>query len=180
MIPTDKCFGLPIVPRQSGGFELNYKDALKSLTFEGSITLSQAISGQATQTQCLMTFHLIDRDTLPLLYTQVSLHILRTSDSLLWAYFYLKRRRLVKDMTTFITSMLLDPYPNQRLISSGTVCTSCHWFQMSSCLAMIWKPSCLISQQVNMGSTLWVHPVPHLSDVCSGPHDTGWHSLRWS
>ena len=42
-------------------------------------------------------------------------------------------------MTNFITSMLLYPYPNQRLIQSGAVCTSCHWFQMSSYLAMIWN-----------------------------------------
>ena len=33
MIPTDKCFGLPIVPRQSGGFELNYKDAVEVTNF---------------------------------------------------------------------------------------------------------------------------------------------------
>ena len=107
---------------------------LKSPTFEGSIILSQAISGQATQMRCLMTIHLIDSNTLPLLYTQVSLHILHTLDSLLQTYFSLKRRRLVKDMTNFITLMLLDPYPNQRLMPSGAVCTSCHWFQMPSYL----------------------------------------------
>ena len=107
--------------------------------------------------QCLMTIHLIDRDTLPPLYTQVLLHILHISDSLLPAYFYLKRRRLVRDMMEFTASVLLDPYSNQRLIASGTVCTSCHWFQMSSCLTMIPEPSCPISQQVNMDSTLLVH-----------------------
>ena len=92
------------------------------------IILSWAISGQATQTRCLMTIHLTNKDTLPLLYTLVLLHILCISDSLLQAYFYLKKRRLVKDMMNFITSMLSDPYPNQRLIQSGAVCTSCHWF----------------------------------------------------
>ena len=130
---------------------------LKSQTFEGYIILSLAISGQATHMQCPMTIHLIDRDTLPLPYTQVLLHILHISDSLLWAYFYLKRRRLVKDMMNFITSMLSDPCPNQRLIPSGAACTSCHWFQISSYLAMILEPSCPISQQGNMGSTLSVH-----------------------
>ena len=44
MIPTDKCFGPPIVSRQSGGFKLNYKDAV-----EVPIILSWAISDQATQ-----------------------------------------------------------------------------------------------------------------------------------
>ena len=53
---------------------------LKSQTFERSIILSQAISGQATQMQCLMTIHLIDKYTLPLLCTQVLLCILHTSD----------------------------------------------------------------------------------------------------
>ena len=33
MIPTDKCFGLPMVPRQSGDFELNYKDAVEVTNF---------------------------------------------------------------------------------------------------------------------------------------------------
>ena len=33
VIPTDKCFGLPIVPRQSGGFELNYRDAVEVTDF---------------------------------------------------------------------------------------------------------------------------------------------------
>ena len=33
MIPTDKCFGLPVVPRQSGGFKLNYKDAVEVTNF---------------------------------------------------------------------------------------------------------------------------------------------------
>ena len=82
---------------------------LKSLTFEGSIILGRAISGQATQTQYLMTIHLIDRDTLPLFYTWVLLHILHTLDSSLQAYFYLKRRRLVKDTMNCITLTLLDP-----------------------------------------------------------------------
>ena len=132
---------------------------LKSLTFEGSIISSQAISGQAIQMQCLMIIPWIDRDTLSLLCTQMLLCTPCTSDSSLWAYFYLERRRLVKDTTAFITSMLLDPYLNQRLIPSGAVCTSCHWFQMSSCLAMIWEPSRLISQQVNMDLTLLAHPV---------------------
>ena len=58
-----------------------------------------------------MTIHLINRDTLPLPCTQVLLHILHTFDSLLQAYFYLKRRRLVKDMTNFTTSMLSDLCP---------------------------------------------------------------------
>ena len=62
-------------------------------------------------------------------------------------------------MTVFTTSMLLGLYLNWSFIPSGAVCTSCHWFQMSSCLAMIWEPSCLISQQVNMDLTLSVHPV---------------------
>ena len=33
VIPTDKCFGLPVVPRQSGGFELNYRDAIEVTDF---------------------------------------------------------------------------------------------------------------------------------------------------
>ena len=33
MIPTDKCFGLPVVPRQSAGFKLNYKDAVEVTDF---------------------------------------------------------------------------------------------------------------------------------------------------
>ena len=33
IIPTDKCFGLPIVPRQSGGFKLNYKDDVEVTDF---------------------------------------------------------------------------------------------------------------------------------------------------
>ena len=131
---------------------------LKSPTFEGSIILSWAISGLATQTQCLTIIPWISRGTLPLPCTQVSLCTPHTSDSSPWAYFYLKRR-LVKDMTAFITSMLLDPYPNQRLIPSGAVCTSCHWFRISFCLAMIQEPSCIISWQVNMGSSSLVHPV---------------------
>ena len=52
---------------------------LKSQTFEEFIIFSQAISGQAIQMQCLVTIHLINRDTLPLLYTQVLLHILHVS-----------------------------------------------------------------------------------------------------
>ena len=35
MIPTGKCFGLPVVPRQSGGFELDYKDAFEVTNFRG-------------------------------------------------------------------------------------------------------------------------------------------------
>ena len=35
VIPTDKCFGLPIVPRQSGGFKLNYRDAVEVTDFQG-------------------------------------------------------------------------------------------------------------------------------------------------
>ena len=50
MIPTDKCFGLPIVPRQSEGFKPNYRDAVEVTDLKESISLSQAISGQATQT----------------------------------------------------------------------------------------------------------------------------------
>ena len=68
-----------------------------------------------------MTIHWIDRGTSPLLCTRVSLCTPCTSDSSFWAYFYLKRRRLVKDMTAFITSMLLDPYPNQRLTILGSL-----------------------------------------------------------
>ena len=33
MIPMDKCFGLPVVQRQSGGFELNYRDAVEVTDF---------------------------------------------------------------------------------------------------------------------------------------------------
>ena len=33
MIPTGKCFGLPVVPRQSGGLELNYRDAVEVTIF---------------------------------------------------------------------------------------------------------------------------------------------------
>ena len=33
VIPTDKCFGLPIVPRQSGGFKLSYRDAVEITGF---------------------------------------------------------------------------------------------------------------------------------------------------
>ena len=35
MIPANKCFGLPIVPRQSGGFKLNYSDAVEVTNFQG-------------------------------------------------------------------------------------------------------------------------------------------------
>ena len=35
VIPMDKCFGLPIVPRQNGGIELNYKDAVEVTDFQG-------------------------------------------------------------------------------------------------------------------------------------------------
>ena len=35
VIPTDKCFGLPVVPRWSGGFELNYRDAVEVTDFRG-------------------------------------------------------------------------------------------------------------------------------------------------
>ena len=40
MIPTDKCFGLPVVSRQSGSLNLTTGMLLKSQTFEGSIILS--------------------------------------------------------------------------------------------------------------------------------------------
>ena len=33
VIPMDKCSGLPIVPRQSGGFELNYKNTVEVTDF---------------------------------------------------------------------------------------------------------------------------------------------------
>ena len=33
VIPMDNCFGLPVVPRQSGGFKLNYKDAVEVTNF---------------------------------------------------------------------------------------------------------------------------------------------------
>ena len=33
VIPTDKCFGLPVVPRQSGGLKLNYRDAVEVTDF---------------------------------------------------------------------------------------------------------------------------------------------------
>ena len=35
VIPTDKCFGLPIVPRECGGFELNYRDTVEVTDFRG-------------------------------------------------------------------------------------------------------------------------------------------------
>ena len=40
MIPTDKCFGLSVVPRQSGSLNLTTGMLLKSQTFEGSNILS--------------------------------------------------------------------------------------------------------------------------------------------
>ena len=35
VIPKDKCFGLLVVPRQNGGFEFNYRDAVEVTNFQG-------------------------------------------------------------------------------------------------------------------------------------------------
>ena len=145
MIPTDKCFGLPIVLRQSGGFKLNYKDAVKVTDFWGIYYFELGYL-RPGYTNAMPYNHPLDWQghIASVLHSGVAVYSLYIR--LITLGILLPQKKEV-------------PYPNQRLIPSGAVCTSFHWFWMSSCLAMIWETSCLILQQVNMGSTSLVHPV---------------------
>ena len=179
VIPTDKCFGLPIVPRQSGGFKPNYKDAVEVTNFQGIYSFESGYL-RPGYTNTMPYDHPLDWQG----------HITSALHSGVTAY---------SSYIRLIALGILLPQKKE----TGEGHNSLHYFDVVGSVPQpethaIWGHLHSLPLVLNVFLShydlgtfsshsrwiwvwhCWLTLYRHLSDVCSGAYDPGWHSLCWS